>query len=161
MTNSGLIPSPHLSSGLPVLKIAMEDGTPVPQYKTSTAACFDITATGVKSACENQIIYKTGLYFEPPAGYSIEVNIRSGLAFSYGFMLANGTGIIDNDYRGELFVSIVKMPGTPKAPWPEIGDRIAQAKLVKDVYAELNIVSKDQLNETIRGTGGLGSTGRK
>lgn len=163
MTNSGLIPSPQLAtvSDAPVLKISTDDGVPFPEYKTKTAACFDITATGVKSSYENQVIYHTGLYFDPPDGYSIEVNIRSGLAFKEGFMLANGTGIIDNDYRGELLVSIVKMPGTPFAEWPQAGDRIAQAKLVKDIRAELKAIPKCKLSETDRGEGGFGSTGRK
>jgi len=127
----------------------------VPQYQTPGAACFDLHAIndGIVShdaAC----VFGTGLALEIPEGYKINVYSRSGHGFKHGIRLANGTGIIDSDYRGELMVKLVSDGGLLAV---KAGDRIAQAEIAKVDRAEF--VEVASLPETERGAGGLGSTG--
>ncbi len=129
-----------------------------PKLATGGAACFDLTAAldNELSLQPGQIVaIPTGLSVEVPQGYEMQVRARSGLALKHGFMLVNGIGTIDSDYRGELKVIatiIGKEPLIIKS-----GDRIAQA-LVAPVQAVVH-VSVDVLSSTDRGVGGFGSTG--
>ena len=81
---------------------------------------------------------------------------RSGLGIKHGIALSNGVGVIDSDYRGEIRVGLTNLSDTPYTVQP--GDRIAQLAVMPVVQAELERV--DSLDDTGRGTGGFGSTGK-
>ncbi len=98
----------------------------------------------------------TGLALELPEGYEGQVRPRSGLAMKRGVTVANAPGTIDCDYRGEVGVLLVNLTDSPVEIVP--GERIAQLVLSPVVQGEL--VEVTELNETRRGSGGLGHTGR-
>ncbi len=136
--------------------ISLTDNARLPVFATQEAACFDLTATSCNTSGPRSRIYGTGLAFNIPDGYHVEVYIRSGLAFKNDFILANGVGIIDSDYTGELMVKIAHV-GEGQPDWPWIGDRIAQARLVRNTKTEF--VETHERKQTERGDGGFGSTG--
>lgn len=134
----------------------------VPQYATAGAACFDLCATPAGDTHSDWMIASvgdsavigTGLAFEVPDGYMLQVRSRSGLAFKHGVEAFHGT--IDSDYRGEVLVKL-----TNHGPFHVLinrGDRIAQACLVK--VPRVEFVEVDDLTDTQRGAGGFGSTGQ-
>ena len=98
----------------------------------------------------------TGLFFALPAGYEAQVRARSGLALKHGIGLPNGVGTIDSDYRGELKVLLINWGREPFTI--RDGDRIAQLVIAR--YETVEWESVDSLDETDRGTGGFGSTGK-
>lgn len=129
-----------------------------PTYGTVGAACFDIYSTdgGFVSNGEGST-FGTGLSFEIPEGHVMLVYSRSGHAFKFDVRLANCVGVIDSDYRGELMVKL----SCDSNEYPYIvtpGERIAQAMIIPVAQVTFNNV--DELNNTDRGTGGLGSTGQ-
>lgn len=132
----------------------------VPTYATKGSACFDIYASSVPHVGHfvapgmSQVI-NTDLAFEIPEGQVMLVFSRSGHGFKDGIRLANCTGIIDSDYRGELKV---KLTSDLNALTVHNGDRIAQGMLVPVSQISFEVV--DDLSETDRGTGGMGSTGK-
>jgi len=131
----------------------------IPATQTSGAACFDLVATMdeavILSSGKIELI-PTGLAAEIPPGYEMQVRARSGLAAKHGFILVNGIGTIDSDYRGEIKIiaTLVKENTVLKI---SSGDRIAQACLAP-TYATEHI-QVEELSETDRGEGGFGSTG--
>ena len=130
----------------------------LPVYKTSGAAGADVCAFLKEDIVIHHGEYTlvpTGLYFEIPEGYEIQVRPRSGLAFKNGVTVLNTPGTIDSDYRGELKVLLVnlgKEDFTVKS-----GDRIAQIILAPVTQADF--VQAELLSQTERGEGGFGSTG--
>lgn len=130
----------------------------MPQFETEQAACFDLVATE-RERHGNTATYGTGLVMDIPEGYHLKIYSRSGHGFKHGLRLANSTGIIDSDYLGEIKVKMVyDGPQYATPDWPHVGDRIAQAMLVKNVKTDL--VEVDEIKkQTERGTGGFGSTG--
>jgi dUTP pyrophosphatase len=82
---------------------------------------------------------------------------RSGLALKQGLALANGIGVIDSDYRGEIFVAIINNDKEPKTI--ENGERVGQLMILPVIVPEY--IEADELDETERGAGGFGSTGTK
>ena len=129
-------------------------------YETSASAGLDIRAFIEEkltlSPGERKLI-KTGLFLEIPEGYEAQVRPRSGLALKNGITVLNSPGTIDADYRGEIGVILINHSSENF----EInsGDRIAQlvfAKVEQAVWYET-----ESLNETERGQGGFGSTGKK
>ncbi len=132
----------------------------LPSYETSASAGLDIRAFIEEkltlSPGERKLI-KTGLFLEIPEGYEAQVRPRSGLALKNGITVLNSPGTIDADYRGEIGVILINHSSENF----EInsGDRIAQlifAKVEQAVWFET-----ESLNETERGQGGFGSTGKK
>ena len=99
----------------------------------------------------------TGIAMEIPVGYFGGVYPRSGLATKQGLRLANTTGVIDADYRGEIIVCIFNDSNETRVIEPN--ERIAQ--IIIQPFLNINFVETDELNETKRGTGGFGSTGTK
>jgi dUTP pyrophosphatase len=98
----------------------------------------------------------TGLRFEIPHGFEVQVRPRSGLALKHGITLVNSPGTIDSDYRGLVGVIVLN---TGVEPFEVAhGERIAQ--LVVAPVVQGDFVMSDKLDETARGTGGFGSTGR-
>ena len=138
--------------------IRLTDNAKPPIFATQGAACFDLTATSCSIAGSRTRIYGTGLALNIPEGYHVDVYIRSGLAFKKDFILANGVGIIDSDYTGEIMVKLVYI-GDGQPDWPWVGDRIAQARLVRNTKTEF--VETHEQKQTERGDGGFGSTGRQ
>lgn len=133
----------------------------VPQYATPGAACFDLVAIDNGTSHRKDpgaAIYRTGLAFEIPPGWALEVHSRSGHGFKDAIRLSNCTGIIDSDYRGELLVAL-RFDGDLDTGCTSVkaGDRIAQAKLVSAPQVEIEVV--EDLSDTARGAGGFGSTG--
>jgi dUTP pyrophosphatase len=100
---------------------------------------------------------RTGLAFEIPEGYELEVRPRSGLACKGSVILVNSPGTLDSDYRGELLIGLRRLP-EPDYYNIEAGDRIAQVK-VNEVLS-IEFVEVAELSETVRGINGFGSTGR-
>ena len=137
-----------------------------PTYATDGSGCFDIyacmsfshlTARGEGANPHDRVVQvPTGLSFEIPVGHELQVFSRSGHGFNHMVKLVNSTGIIDSDYRGELFV------GLQNDGWHDFkvchGDRIAQGHVVPVEHVEFIEVA-DELSATERGTGGFGSTG--
>ena len=97
----------------------------------------------------------TGLFFEIPQGYEVQIRPRSGLAAKNGVTVLNTPGTIDSDYRGEINVILINLGDKPFTV--NSGDRIAQMLVAPVIQADFSIVSS--LEETERGAGGFGSTG--
>jgi dUTP pyrophosphatase len=132
----------------------------LPSYETSASAGLDIRAFIEEkltlSPGERKLI-KTGLFLEIPEGYEAQVRPRSGLALKNGITVLNSPGTIDADYRGEIGVILINH--SSEIFEINSGDRIAQlvfAKVEQAVWYET-----ESLNETERGEGGFGSTGKK
>lgn len=132
----------------------------VPKYATDGAACFDLHAITEKPmeilGPNESIVVRTGLAFEIPPGHVLMVFSRSGHGFKHGVRLANGTGIVDADYRGEVLVCLHN-DNPDDAFVINNGDRIAQAMLMPVPRVTFHVV--EQLSITERGAGGFGSTG--
>lgn len=99
----------------------------------------------------------TGIRFDIPKGYAIEVYSRSGYSFKEGVMLVNSTGIIDSDYKGELYLSLYN--SNSQRVFIESGARIAQFKIVKLEDVQFEEVKDYDEKSSVRSTGGFGSTG--
>ena len=140
------------------IKIIANKGAVVPCYKTAGAAGADVCALlddKVVLKPGERTILPTGLFFEIPQGYEIQVRPRSGLAAKNGVTVLNTPGTIDSDYRGELKVILINLGDSDF----EIssGDRIAQIVVAPVTLG--NFIQVDSISETERGTGGFGSTG--
>ena len=102
-------------------------------------------------------VVATGLAVAIPEGYAGYVQPRSGLAARHGISVVNSPGLIDSGYRGEI--KVVLLNTDLAEPFPvEVGDRIAQLVIVP--VPALEVVVVDELEETVRGVGGFGSSGR-
>lgn len=134
----------------------LSDMAQLPKYATDGAGAFDIVATG-RDVDGDTATYSTGLSFEIPQGYVMKVYSRSGHGFRDGIRLANCTGIIDSDYRGELKVKL-QYDGDGRADWPRVGDRVAQAMILP--IPDIEFEEVEELAATARGDGGFGSTGK-
>lgn len=131
-----------------------------PVFASDQAACFDLTACTREPVNARSMLYDTGLAFDIPDGYHLKVYSRSGQGFKYDMRLCNSTGIIDADYTGTIKVKLTyDGPVSYRPDWPYVGDRIAQAMLVKNVKTEL-IEVEEITKETARGEKGFGSTGK-
>lgn len=131
-----------------------------PTYATPGAAAIDLYVRANHPAIfvseESTAIFGTGLAFEIPDGWVMQIYSRSGHGFRNGIRLSNSVGIIDSDYRGEIMISLTADVGGGLMIKP--GDRIAQAIL--EPVNRLELIEVDHLPETQRGAGGFGSTGQ-
>lgn len=131
-----------------------------PKFAHDDDACFDLTACTREPSGGRSMLYDTGLVFDIPDGYHIKVYSRSGLGFKYDLRLCNSTGIIDAGYLDTIKVKLTyDGPVSYRPDFPMVGDRVAQAMLVKNVKTDLIEVEEID-KQTERGYGGLGSTGR-
>ena len=132
----------------------------VPTYGSAFAAGADLYACEENAvtveAGETKLIH-TGIAMAIPEGYVGLVYARSGLASKRGLAPANKVGVIDSDYRGEVMVALHNHGNVPQTV--ESGERIAQIVFTPYVAAEFNVT--EELDETVRGAGGFGSTGTK
>lgn len=132
----------------------------IPTYGSEYSAGADLYACMDMAQTINPgetLLIKTGISMEIPVGYVGLIYARSGLATKKGLAPANKVGVIDSDYRGELMVALYNQSDSPKVIEP--GERIAQ--LVITPYITGKFVETETLSDTIRGTGGFGSTGTK
>lgn len=142
------------------IKCIAQKGAVIPQYKTCGAAGADLCALLEKPltiTCGKTAIVPTGLFFEIPNGYEIQIRPRSGLAAKNGVTVLNTPGTIDSDYRGEIKIILINLGDEDFVI--NNGDRIAQMIVAPVTQADFSIV--ENLSETERGTGGFGSTGVK
>ena len=131
-------------------------GLELPDYATAGAAGMDVlSAEDVTLLPGARHAVATGLALAIPAGFEIQVRPRSGLALKHGISVPNSPGTIDSDYRGELKVILINLGTADFAV--RRGDRIAQLVLAPVVRASW--LKVDELDETMRGEGGFGSTG--
>ena len=140
------------------INCVVSENAVLPSYKTSGAAGSDVTACikePVVLKKGERALIPTGLFFEIPEGYEIQVRPRSGLAFKNGVTVLNTPGTIDSDYRGELKVLLVNLGNEDFTV--NSGDRIAQ--IVVSPVTLGDFVRVDSISETERGAGGFGSTG--
>ena len=143
-----------------VLSPLIGDTIPMPTYATSGAAGLDLraaTEAAITLEPGDTTLLPTGLaiYIADPA-YAALILPRSGLGHKHGIVLGNLVGLIDSDYQGELMVSCWNRGGTSFTIEP--GERVAQLILVPVVQAEFDLV--ESFDESRRGTGGFGSSGR-
>ncbi|GAA4020163.1 dUTP diphosphatase [Sphingomonas swuensis] len=133
------------------------EGLPLPAYATAHAAGMDVVAAeDLDLAPGQRHAVATGFRIAIPEGYEVQVRPRSGLALKHGITVPNTPGTIDADYRGELKVIMINHGDQP---FPiRRGERIAQ--LVPAAVTQAQWAEVDELDETIRGQGGFGSTGR-
>ncbi|MCP8890420.1 dUTP diphosphatase [Sphingomonas faeni] len=133
------------------------EGLPLPAYATDGAAGMDVVAAEALTLAPGaRAAVATGFAIAIPAGHEVQVRPRSGLALKHGVTCLNTPGTIDSDYRGEVKVILANLGQEPF----EIarGDRIAQ--LVPAVVLRATLDEVATLDDTTRGAGGFGSTGR-
>ena len=133
---------------------------PLPAYETAGAAGADLRAdlegAEITLAPMERRLIPTGLRMQIPPGFEVQVRARSGAALRDGLSLVNGVGTIDADYRGPVGVIVINLSDVPLVI--RHGDRIAQIVVAPVVQAIFT--PAQSVNETARGSGGFGSTGR-
>ena len=137
------------------VQIVNKSGQQLPAYATELSAGMDLRAdleSPITLGPLERALVPTGLFIALPAGYEAQVRPRSGLAAKHGITVLNTPGTIDADYRGEIKVILVNLSNTP------FGERIAQMVVARHERVEWDEV--EVLDETARGAGGFGSTGR-
>ena len=142
------------------INIKNSSTNPLPAYATEGSSGLDVRANIEKAITIKpleRVSVPTGLFIQIPNGYEAQMRPRSGLAIKNGITCLNSPGTIDADYRGELKVILINLSN--EAQTIEHGDRIAQLIFAKVEKATLNLVQ--QLNDTLRGDGGFGHTGKK
>lgn len=140
------------------LKLLKANGK-VPVYQTEHAAGMDLEACidePVTLKPHERAIIPTGIAIALPPGFEAQIHGRSGLAAKHGIMPANGIGTIDADYRGE--VGVILLNTSNKAFTVEPGMRIAQMVIAR--YETVEWEELHELDETARGAGGFGSSGK-
>jgi dUTP pyrophosphatase len=141
------------------LEIINKSKHPLPQYATRSSAGLDLRAnldeTLTLEPLERKLI-PTGLFIALPEGMEAQIRPRSGLAFKEGITVLNSPGTIDADYRGELKVLLVNLSN--QIVHIHDGDRIAQMVVAR--YEHTTLLEVLLLPDTIRGSGGFGSTGK-
>ncbi len=142
---------------IPITRLPHGEGLPLPTYATAHAAGMDVvSAEDLDLQPGQRHAVATGLRIAIPEGYEVQVRPRSGLALKHGITVPNTPGTIDADYRGELKVIMINHGDQP---FPiRRGERVAQR--VADAVTQAEWDEVDELDETVRGEGGFGSTGR-
>ena len=141
------------------VKIINKSHHQLPAYETIQSAGMDLRANLEESITlqpMQRCLVPTGLFMALPAGYEAQVRPRSGLAIKKGLTVLNAPGTIDADYRGEVCVILINLSNEPFVI--NDGERIAQMVIAK--YEQVNWSEVDVLDETERGAGGFGHTGK-
>lgn len=131
----------------------------LPTYATAGSAGMDIRASLEQSITLQSLertLVPTGLFLELPEGYEAQIRPRSGLAIKQGITCLNTPGTIDSDYRGEVKIILINLSNEPQLI--QHGDRIAQ--MIISRVDQANLVVVQELNDTVRGGGGFGHTGK-
>ena len=141
------------------IRIINQSNNSLPAYETAGSAGMDIRAfveTEVVLKPFERKLIPTGLFIELPLGYEAQLRPRSGLAFKHGISLPNSPATIDSDYRGEIKIALINLSNEDFSI--KNGDRIAQMIIAQHERAQW--ISVNELNDTDRGHGGFGSTGK-
>lgn len=145
---------------LNIIRLESADGLDLPSYETSGSAGMDIRAAvpddrQIVLLPGRRALVPTGLVFEIPEGFEVQIRPRSGLAFKHGITCLNTPGTIDSDYRGEIKILLINLGDDDFRI--ERGMRIAQAIFAPVIQPK--IVEKTTISDTNRGANGFGSTG--
>ncbi len=131
----------------------------LPEYATEYSAGIDLSAN-IEEEIElkplERVLVKTGLFIELPKGYEAQIRPRSGLALKHGVTVLNSPGTIDADYRGEIGVILVNLSN--ESFHINDGERIGQ--MVINRYEKVYLKVVEKLNDSDRGEGGFGHTGK-
>lgn len=142
------------------VKIINKSHHPLPSYATSGSAGMDIRAfipENIVLKPLERVLVKTGIFLELPLGFEAQIRPRSGLAFKHGITVLNSPGTIDADYRGEIGVVLVNLSSENFTITD--GERICQMVIAKHEIVTFEEVN--ELQESERGAGGFGHTGKK
>ena len=136
-----------------------DDSIELPAYETKSSAGMDLRAYlpdgNITLETKKRVLVGTGLYFEIPEGFEVQIRPRSGLALKQGITVLNSPGTIDADYRGEIKVILINHGDEPFVIEHEM--RIAQMVVAK--YQRIQFKLVKELASSERGSGGFGSTG--
>jgi len=141
------------------VKVINNSVHPLPEYATEKSAGLDLKASLAEPLVLKPLqrsLIPTGLFIQLPAGYEAQIRPRSGLAFKHGITVLNSPGTIDADYRGEVKVLLINLSDVEFII--NDGERIAQMVVARHEQVEWYVVS--ELEDSARGTGGFGSTGK-
>ena len=141
------------------VKIINKSHHPLPQYQTPLSAGMDIRAnlsSPVELKPMERKLIPTGLFIAVPKGYEAQMRPRSGLAIKHGITLLNTPGTIDADYRGEIGVILINLSSETFVI--NDGERICQMVIASHEHVVWEL--EDNLDETERGAGGFGHTGK-
>ena len=146
---------------LRIQRLPHAEGLALPAYETTGSAGMDLRAAVAEDAPITlapgaRILAPTGLKIALEPGWEAQVRPRSGLALKHGITCLNSPGTIDSDYRGEVGVILINHGSEPFVI--KRGERIAQMVIAR--HAQVVIAEVESLDETVRGAGGFGSTGR-
>ena len=146
---------------LRIQRLPHAEGLVLPAYETTGSAGMDLRAAVAEDAPITlapgaRILAPTGLKIALEPGWEAQVRPRSGLALKHGITCLNSPGTIDSDYRGEVGVILINHGSEPFVI--KRGERIAQMVIAR--HAQAVIAEVESLDETVRGAGGFGSTGR-
>jgi dUTP pyrophosphatase len=142
------------------VQIVNKSKNPLPGYMTQGAAGMDLYADldGEVTLQPMEIrSIPTGIHIQLPEGVEAQIRARSGLSSKYGITLINGIGTIDSDYRGEIKVPLINLGAQPYRIQP--GERICQMVVKRYIVATLEMV--EELEDTTRGHGGFGHSGKR
>ena len=142
-----------------IIRIVNKSSNALPAYETIGSSGMDLRASleePVKLQPMERALIPTGLFIELPLGYEAQVRPRSGLAIKHGITCLNSPGTVDSDYRGELKIVIINL--SKQDFIIQHGERIAQLVIQPVVKAEWQVA--EILNESKRGEGGFGHTGK-
>lgn len=146
----------------------LHEDAKIPQYATPGAAGFDLVAIeDMAIEPSTTVLIRTGLSFEIPEGYELQIRPRSGTSLRTPLRIANSPGTVDADYRGEVCIIMSNIQAYPEfkgvcstsfAHYINKGDRIAQGVICPIIQG--SFIEVEELNNTQRGAGGMGSTGK-
>jgi dUTP pyrophosphatase len=142
------------------ISIINTSNNPLPSYATVGSSGMDIRANLVEPIILEPLeraLIPTGLFVEIPEGYEAQIRPRSGLAINQGITCLNSPGTIDADYRGEIKAILVNLSNNIVTI--QHGERIAQ--MVFSKVEQVQLIQVQTINETLRGEGGFGSTGKQ
>ena len=143
-----------------IIKIINQSANPLPEYSTVHSAGMDLRASlsqPIVLKPLERVLVPTGLFIELPVGYEAQIRPRSGLALKKGITVLNSPGTIDADYRGEVGIILINLSTEDFVI--EHGERICQMVIARHEHISWEMV--EILEETQRGSGGFGHTGKK
>jgi dUTP pyrophosphatase len=143
-----------------IIKIVNQSSNPLPEYSTVHSAGMDLRANlsqPIVLKPLQRVLVPTGLFIELPVGYEAQIRPRSGLALKKGITVLNSPGTIDADYRGEIGIILINLSAEDFVI--EHGERICQMVVARHEHIGWELV--EILQETERGEGGFGHTGKK
>lgn len=142
-----------------IVKIVNKSNNPLPTYSTVHSAGMDLRANLSEPIILKpleRILVPTGLFIELPVGFEAQIRPRSGLALKKGITVLNSPGTIDADYRGEVGIILINLSAEEFVI--QHGERICQMVIARHEHVDWDAV--EILEETDRGTGGFGHTGK-